>query len=93
MESHHYRDGELVWEFVSSECSSVLDSRDLKLFDNQPTFVNYVSASPGASSEREVRLVFWGVTAQEGDLMCGELPRLQDRWHGKVTCIHALASQ
>ena len=93
MTRHQDREGVLVWQLVSSECKSDLDSRNAKLFDNKPTFANYVSASPGDASEREFRLIFWGVTAAEGDLMCGEIPRVQDRWHGTVTCIHALASQ
>lgn len=83
----------LMWQLVSSECKSVLDSPDLKLFDNKPSFTNYLSAAPGDSSERELRLIFWGVTAQEGDSICAEIPRLKDRWHGTVTCIQALPSQ
>ncbi len=90
---NNQRDDAPEWKLVSSECKSDLDARNAKLFDNKPTFANYVSATPGTSSEREVRLIFWGVTAQEGELMCGEVPRIQQRWKGAVTCIHALSSQ
>jgi hypothetical protein len=93
MQKREHQNGAPVWQLVSSECKSVLDSRSARLFDNKPTFVNYVSATPGDSSEREVRLIFWGVTAQEGDIMCSEVPRMQERWKGVVTCIHALPSQ
>jgi hypothetical protein len=86
-------DGGLVWQLVSSECKSVLDSRSAKLFDNIPTYVNYVSAAPGAASEREIRLIFWGVTADEGDMMCGQIPRMQARWKGAVTCIRGHTSE
>jgi hypothetical protein len=93
MQKRQDQAGMLVWQLVSSECKSVLDARSVKLFDNIPTYVNYVSAAPGASSEREVRLIFWGMTADEGDIMCGEIPRLQQRWKGAVTCIHSLPSE
>ena len=86
-------DGGPVWHLVSSECKSVLDARSAKLFGNIPTYVNYVSAVPGGADEREVRLIFWGLTADEGDFMCGEIPRWQERWKGVLTCIHAFPSQ
>jgi len=78
---------------VSSECKAVLDARSAKLFDNIATYVNYVSATPAAPSEREVRMIFWGITADEGDIMCSEIPRWQQRWTGRMTCIHSLPSQ
>ena len=90
---YQHPDGGLLWQLVSSECKAVLDARSAKLFDNIPTYVNYVSATPGAASEREVRLIFWGLTADEGDVMCGEIPRWQQRWTGTLTCIHSLPSQ
>lgn len=85
--------GVTIWQLVSSECKSTLDARNAKLFDNVPTFVNYLSAAAGNASEREVRQIVWGVTAEEGELVCREAPRIQARWKGRVTCIHALASQ
>jgi hypothetical protein len=84
---------QLTWELASSDCTSSLEARNLRLFDNKSTFVNYLSAAPGNSTERELRLVIWGVTAAEGDLICGEIPRVQERWKGTVTCIHALPSE
>ena len=85
--------GQEVWQLISSDCKSMLDTRSARLFDNKPTFVNYVSASPGSSSEREERLLFWGVTAQEGELVCNEKTRLQNNWKGTVTCVRALSSE
>jgi hypothetical protein len=93
MQTRQNQGGPFEWQLVSSECKQVLDSRDARLFDNKPTFVNYLSASPGASTERETRMVFWGVTAQEGDKICGLIPQWQERWKGALTCIHALPSQ
>jgi len=90
---YQHPEGGPAWHLVSSECKSVLDARSAKLFDNIPTYVNYVSAAPGAASEREVRLIFWGITADEGDLMCGEIPRWRERWKGAMTCIQAIPSQ
>jgi hypothetical protein len=85
--------GTPVWSLESSECKTTLDARNAKLFENKPTFVNYVSATPGAAGEREVRIIFWGVTAQEGELVCAEAPEMQKRWSGTVTCVHAIAPQ
>jgi hypothetical protein len=91
--NQHDPDSQLTWELASSECTSSLEARNLRLFDNKSTFVNYLSAAAGDSTERELRLVIWGVTAAEGDLICGEIPRLQEKWKGTVTCIHALPSE
>ncbi|HEY2346512.1 MAG TPA: hypothetical protein VGH80_11585 [Xanthomonadaceae bacterium] len=86
-------DGTPLWKLESSECMSQLDERTERLFNNKPTFVNYVAASPGAPDEREVRMIIWGVTAQEGELVCDGLSRMKQRWKGSVTCIRALPSQ
>ena len=83
----------IVWELETSHCVEALDARSQRLFENKPTFVNYIAASPGASGERELRLVIWGVTAEEGDLICSEIPRVQDRWMGSVSCVHAVQGE
>ena len=88
----HHGDG-LAWELESFHCTTGLDARSERLFENKPTFVNYVSATPGSSSERDLRMIIWGVTAEEGDVICSVIPRVQERWNGAVSCIHALPGQ
>jgi hypothetical protein len=81
-----------VWRLQSSECKPELDAHSAKLFDNKPINVPYLSATPGAATEREVRVIFWGVTVQEGDRVCDELTRNSNNWKGTVTCIRAIPS-
>jgi hypothetical protein len=94
MTQHQDPNSPLQWQLMSSECGSTLESRNLRLFDNKPTFVNYLSVAPNDASQREVRLIIWGVTADEGNLICDDGSRLQEKWKGAtVTCIHALPSE
>lgn len=93
MLEHKRPDGTSIWALESSQCESTLESRSARLFDNKPTFVSYVSASPGAPKEREVRMIFWGVTAQESELVCGEVPHMHQKWAGAIKCVHALPPQ
>jgi hypothetical protein len=81
-----------AWTLQSSECKTELDAHSAKLFDNKPINVAYLSAAPGGGTEREFRLIFWGVTVQEGDLICDQAKRVQDQWTGTVTCIRAIPS-
>lgn len=86
--------GRLKWTLVSSECSKTIDSRAQHLFENKRTFVNYVSGARGASDEREERLIIWGVTAEEGDMICEVMvPAMQKQRQGAVKCIQALPTQ
>jgi len=86
--------GYLKWTQISSECNKHLDSRTQRLFDNKPTFVNYISAARGAPDEREERRIIWGVTAEEGDEWCAAvLSHAQKDRRGEVKCIHALPTQ
>ena len=81
------------WSLQSSECTKNLEPRNLKLFSNRPINVSYVSAARGSSSERELRIVFWGVTVDESDRICETIHSVQRNWQGAVTCVHANRSQ
>ena len=78
----------LHWTMLSSECKPVLDSRKEKLFDNKPSYVAYISASPGNKMERELRWIYWGMTADESEKICGFVKEMQQGWTGTVQCIH-----
>jgi hypothetical protein len=78
-----------TWKMKSSECKSELAPRYLKLFDNTPTSVTYLSFARGDRHERELRLVYWGITVDESDKACTLVSQAQRSWKGAVTCIRA----
>ena len=71
------------------ECKNELAPRYAKLFDNKPASVTYVSYARGNRSERELRLIYWGVTVDESDRLCSVVPDLQKGRKGLVTCVRA----
>lgn len=74
---------------VKSECKPELAPRYARLFDDEPSFVTYVSFARGGWTEREFRMIFWGVTAAESAQLCDALrPRAQKMRTGAVKCIH-----
>ncbi len=72
-----------------SECKTELEPRYLKLFDNKTSSVTYLSLPRGDRSERELRLIYWGVTLEESDRLCSALPAFQKGRKGVVTCVRA----
>lgn len=70
-----------------TECKAELAPRYSKLFDNAPTSVTYISYARGQASEREIRLIYWGVTVDESDRLCGAVSTLQEKHKGLVRCI------
>jgi len=73
----------------STECKSVLSPRYEAMFDNTPMAgVTYLSISAADVSEREGRLIFWGLTAAESRMVCqGMLERTNKRKKGVASCI------
>ena len=67
-----------------------LSPRYAKLFDNEPTFVTYLSMARGDRRERETRLLYWGVSMEESDKVCDEVSKMQSRRKGAVTCVRAV---
>jgi hypothetical protein len=78
------------WIVKSSECKSELAPRHAKLFDNEPTFVTYLSMARGDRREREARLIYWGVSSEESDRVCDGVSKMQSGRKGTVTCIRAI---
>ncbi|WP_417069185.1 hypothetical protein [Niveibacterium terrae] len=74
---------------VTSECKADLAPRYAILFDNQPTHVAYISFAKGDPSEREYRLIYWGVTVPESERLCSGLSVFQRGRKGPVSCVHA----
>jgi hypothetical protein len=73
----------------STECKTELDARMARLFANQPTYVTYMALSRGKPEERETRMLYWGVTVEESDLLCEIVPQIQKSWVGQVSCVRA----
>lgn len=79
------------WKLRKTECKEQLPARHARLFANEPSFVSYTSLSPGNSREREVRIIFWGVTRLESDEICTMIDRKRMEWSGPARCIKAVA--
>lgn len=79
--------------FQLAACKEALASRYERLFDNTPISVTYLSLARGAQTERDGRLIFWGVTVAESDQLCNILqPLYQERHKGAVTCVRSHTS-
>lgn len=79
----------MKWKVERSDCSPSLIPRYANLFDNKPTDVTYLSVARGDRREREMRLIYWGVSTEESNRVCGEVSKFQRLWKGQVTCIRA----
>ena len=81
--------GDMHWKVKSSECKAELSARYAQLFDNEPTFVTYLAMARGNPKEREMRLIYWGVSAAESDKVCDGVSQMQSQRKGAVTCIRS----
>lgn len=72
------------------QCKRHLSARDEMLFDNEPIHATYISMAAGNASEREGRIIFWGLTVAEGSQICEAMRgQLQSMYQGPVRCIRA----
>ncbi|HEU4601358.1 MAG TPA: hypothetical protein VFS24_05295 [Steroidobacteraceae bacterium] len=89
---------QLVWDNVLSacttcssqvkDCRTALPARYAKLFSNVPIASTYLSLTRGAPSERDGRMVIYGLTAQEGNALCDQMKsQFATRYTGKLECI------
>ena len=74
---------------TTTQCKTELLPRYARLFDNEPTSVSYISLGQGDPSEREYRLIYWGVTVEESGRLCSAVPQIQRGRKGVVTCIRS----
>lgn len=81
--------GVVSWHMKSAECKTQLSARNAKLFENKPAHANYLRLARGVPEEREIRVIYWGLTANEGKMVCNLVPKIQPTWKGEVTCIQA----
>lgn len=89
---------QLVWDNVISactqcssqvkECRTELPARYAKLFANEPIASTYLSFTHGAKTERDGRMVIYGLTTQEGNLLCEQMKQqFAARYTGKLLCV------
>jgi hypothetical protein len=73
---------------AAPKCSKELSPRYARLFDDAPIPSAYLSANAGAPRERDVRLVIYGLTDEEGMTVC-ELMRkeLEKNYKGFSHCV------
>lgn len=77
----------------TSECKTQLSPRYAMLFDDTPTSTTYLSMAKGSPSEREWRLVFWGLSVNESDMICDAVSNNMRKFQkGAVQCVRAKAS-
>ena len=75
----------------SAECLPELQPRQRALFEDQPGNVTYLSMHRGARTERDIRVIFWGVSVAESNQLCdGMTKAYADKHVGRVACVRAL---
>ena len=89
---------QLVWDNVISacvqcssqvkDCRTELPARYAKLFSNVPIASTYLSLTRGAKTERDGRMVIYGLTTQEGNTLCEHMKQqFATRYTGKLECV------
>lgn len=72
----------------ATRCSRELSPRYARLFDNASIPSAYLSATAGAARERDLRLVIYGLTDQQGLQVCEILRKqLEKNYVGATQCI------
>lgn len=70
------------------QCKAELPARYARLFDDVPIPSTYLSAQAGIASERDGRVVVFGLTDAEGIAFCEMLKgKLAERYQGQLRCI------
>ncbi len=72
------------------QCKAELEPRYQRLFDDTPIHSTYISFTRGHKTERDGRMVIFGLTADEGDAVCEQaISRFNTNYSGTIECIHA----
>jgi hypothetical protein len=73
-----------------TSCKAELPARYARLFDDVSIPSTYLSMTAGASHERDARLVIYGLTDKEGEIICEQLrDMVQKKYRGTARCIPA----
>lgn len=71
----------------SHECKRELPARQQRLMDNKPSSQTYLSLGRGGPQERELRLIYWGISVEEANAICELAPSFRPLWTGPINCI------
>ncbi len=79
-------------QFKSTECKAELSRRYKKLFDDQQLdTIYYLRAQRGNDSERDGRMVVWGLNKVESKEVCNTIKaHLKVNYQGNVACVPGL---
>jgi hypothetical protein len=70
------------------KCSKELPSRYARLFDDKPIPSAYLSGTAANEHERDIRVVVYGLTDQEGELICESMRKeLSKNFVGATHCV------
>ncbi|MBM0108515.1 hypothetical protein JM946_27600 [Steroidobacter sp. S1-65] len=73
-----------------SSCNADLEPRYARLFDDIAIHSTYLSFDRGNRFERNGRMVVYGLTADEGDFVCGTIKsQFAKHYEGTVSCVPA----
>jgi hypothetical protein len=71
-----------------SSCKAELEPRYRRLFDDTSIHSTYLSFDRGTRFERNGRMVVYGLTADEGDTVCGIIKaEFEKQYEGTVNCV------
>lgn len=71
-----------------SSCKATLEPRNRRLFDDAQIHSTYLSFTRGNRFERNGRMVVYGLTGQEGNVVCQAIKEyFQSRYEGTVNCV------
>ena len=71
-------------------CKTELEPRYQRLFENTSIHSTYLSFTRGSDTERDGRMVIFGLTADEGDAVCEQTrSRFKANYSGTIECVRA----
>lgn len=77
----------------SVQCKPDLEERYIRFFNNEPATATYLSVNRSIPGERDVRVIFWGVTHKEGDMICESMKKVFAKIHnGPIECVRGIES-
>jgi hypothetical protein len=81
----------LRWDIKSADCKDTIEPRYAAMFENKPTHLAYLSFDRGSEKEREMRVIFWGLSAEESKASCERmLTHFRPKRKGAIHCIPAV---
>lgn len=77
----------------SIECKADLAPRYAKFFDDAPSTSTYLSVDRAHRGQRDMRLIFWGLTLEEGNAVCDQMIPIFTKIHsGPMKCVRPVSS-